>query len=637
MKKNKLYKFLTCVTLTAAGILVLSSCKKSWLKPQTLSSFEVSNTLIDAASFKSALASISNNIRPEWYGDGTPIITEQLFSEESVEGTNDKAGPAQNMDVSITPSSQLNNTDYNKIGWFFSVFYNSIRAANVLIAQIPKTTMSDSLKNLFMGQAYFHRAYAYYRLVHQFGDIPATQSVITAPKTDYYSVKRSAILKQIQSDLQFSVQYVPWKMDIGDVNRAACYHLLAKVDLAMDDFDGAIAATTAVINSGIYKLMTNRFGVDANVASKNVSWDLHRPENKAAANNTEALYVVTDRPGTPGAFGASATNTYGATQIMRQCVPAYVLGSISTPDGKTAFLNNIMPGDVYPNIINPLDNMIRYGRGIGRCRSTPYYYNNIWTDPNDQRHDSASGNWVYMENLYYNGTTASAYYGKHVQRYAIAGDPTSKLLCSDTLRAWYAWPNYKLYAMPDLENPSQPRGGASDMYVFRLAETYLLRAEAYIWKGDPTSAMADINAVHTRAGCAPFTDPSKIDIDALLDERARELYYEEPRKTELTRIAYIFAQTGKSYHGKTYTMANFSTDNFWYDRVMTYNVFYQQNKPVTNSAGLLGPVYKISPYHVLWPIPIATIQANVDGHINQNLGYAGSETNVAPLDQIPAK
>jgi hypothetical protein len=42
----------------------------------------------------------------------------------------------------------------------------------------------------------------------------------------------------------------------------------------------------------------------------------------------------------------------------------------------------------------------------------------------------------------------------------------------------------------------------------------------------------------------------------------------------------------------------------------------------------------MSPYHVLWPIPADAIRANTLGHINQNKGYNGSESNILPLDKI---
>jgi hypothetical protein len=43
----------------------------------------------------------------------------------------------------------------------------------------------------------------------------------------------------------------------------------------------------------------------------------------------------------------------------------------------------------------------------------------------------------------------------------------------------------------------------------------------------------------------------------------------------------------------------------------------------------------IFPYNFLWPIPQSVITANTLGRINQNIGYAGAEQNVAPLDKIP--
>ena len=173
------------------------------------------------------------------------------------------------------------------------------------------------------------------------------------------------------------------------------------------------------------------------------------------------------------------------------------------------------------------------------------------------------------------------------------------------------------------------RGGNTDWYVMRLAETYLIRAEAYVWKGDLASAAADVNAVRTRAKCAPYT-AANMSIATILDERARELYYEEGRKTELTRIAYLFAKTGKPYNGKTYSLTNFSTSNFMVDRILEKNIFYR-----TNFITIHQDVFRISQYHVLWPIPQSSISGNTDGRINQNIGYSGAELNVPALEVIP--
>src|SRR5690606_20890960 len=90
-------------------------------------------------------------------------------------------------------------------------------------------------------------------------------------------------------------------------------------------------------------------------------------------------------------------------------------------------------------------------------------------------------------------------YGKNLRLYTESG----AVLTIDTIRCWFDWPHYKLY-VPDPERV-QATGGHSDWYVFRLAETHLLRAEAYFWKGDLANAAKDINAVRERAGCAPLT------------------------------------------------------------------------------------------------------------------------------------
>jgi hypothetical protein len=230
-----------------------------------------------------------------------------------------------------------------------------------------------------------------------------------------------------------------------------------------------------------------------------------------------------------------------------------------------------------------------------------------------------------MEDLVYNGPAAKtgAYYGKPLQLRNSAGT----VLTADTIRNWFAWPHYKLYN-PD---PRRTRlyGGAYNWYIFRLAETYLLRAEAYWWKGDIANAMADVNAVRTRAGCAAYTNQANFDIGTILDERQRELYYEEPRKTELTRMSYIFAKTGKSYKGNTYSVADFGTKNFFFDRITEKNDFYNRHVIAVN-----GQEFTMSPYHVLWPVPQSSIDSNPKGVINQNFGYDGYAKNVPPLDTI---
>jgi hypothetical protein len=117
----------------------------------------------------------------------------------------------------------------------------------------------------------------------------------------------------------------------------------------------------------------------------------------------------------------------------------------------------------------------------------------------------------------------------------------------------------------------------------------------------------------------------------ILDERARELFFEEARKTELTRISFLFAKTGKAAeNGKTYTLTGISESNYLYDRVIAKNNFYKLGI-VTNH----GDKFTMSPYHILWPIPTRSINGNSDGRIKQNKGYSGYDPTLAALDIIP--
>ncbi|MET1055171.1 MAG: RagB/SusD family nutrient uptake outer membrane protein [Pedobacter sp.] len=621
MKKINSY-----IVVLMAFLVPLSGCKKTFLDSEQLSSYAPEN-LNSVNAMKAALNGLGASARREFFGDSAPMLTESIFSDVAVEGTTDKNTPAQDLISRITPDANLNSDDYNKIGWYWDNEFIAVRQANTIITNINLPNYaSEAEKNAILGAALFYRAFNYYRLVHQFGDVPFLSKDYDAPKADFYSTKREVILTQLKADLEFAQTWVLDGGNKGEATKGAVSHLLTKVNLALGKFDDAVTSANNVINGGKYGMMTTRFGSTASDAAKNVVWDLHRMDNKSIAANREALFLVIDRE-------AFAGFTPSGSQLMRNTVPAWHFANVKTPSGATAIVD-LVSAEI------PLTRM--YGRGIGRYRGTPYSTKNIWTDNTDFRH--AKGMWMDMTDLVYNNpalkTSANAadraLYGQPLQMYSasnLAQRFTNGGL--DTIRHWFGWPHYKVFinstnALANDPYWSPPRGTNTDWYVFRLAETYLLRAEAYYWRGDLALAMADLNVVRSRANAALLTNPALVTIGTILDERARELYWEEPRKTELTRIAYIFAQTGKAaYNGKSYTVATFSDNNFMYDRIIEKNDFYRNQVPT-----LQGVNYKIAPYHVLWPVPASAQRFNTEGRINQNKGYAGYEQNVPALDKI---
>lgn len=577
--------------------LSLSSCN-DWLDPKPLSINTPESIFIDRAGIEAALVPLRKSLRKQYYGgaDGQSVNGPTLYMYEYTSSdfgiaSETSAGLAQDFNVGVTPTGEA--------GYFYN--WNSawgpIRDANTVISRIDiPSWSSEQERNEVLGEAYFHRAFWYYYLVFQYGDVPFLNREHTAPKIDFYTHSKTTILKKLQDDLEFAIKYLPENVEPGQVCKAAGLHLLTKIYLANLEFDKAIKSATEIISDNKYALMTQRFGSVANDEQFNVLWDLHRPENKSLPTNKEGILVGQDKYGYPGVQSSG-------TFTMRLFTPWWSNASyLKDPDGLRACLDT--PGD---------PQLMVFGRGVGMFRPSNYLNYDIWENCGaDLRHDS-NANWMPVSKILINNPN-SKYYGQPVDfKYSNQ---------EDSIRAYFPWPHYKIY-IPDEINVARPMGGNSDWYIYRLAETYLLRAEAYCWKGDLSNAALDINKVRERAN-APLISSTDVTIDYILDERARELYLEELRKTEITRIALIMAMRGD----RGYSMDNFYEKNYWFDRTVKQGKFYNRGLVWANRE------YKISAYHVFWPIPQTAIDANANGRINQNIGYHGAEDNLLPLMEI---
>lgn len=610
---KKINKTILFSVLAFTIMMEAASCKKNFLDPNAQSIYIPDNSFNSASGLISGIEAAGRVMWVENFcnSDNSDAYNAQLFfSDMAVSGATDATG-SKNFMANLSPDA----TDVT--GWYYSNSYAGIKNANTVINYIdlPKWDTTQvaqrTQRNSILGMAYFWRAYYYYYLVNCYGDVPWVGELAKTPRLNFNSTTRVAILKKIKQDLQFAASWVPDGVNKGLPTKGAALHLLTKVNLALNDFDGAITTSTQLISGGAYQLMTSRFGTGASDATKNVIWDLHNPDNKSLPANKEGILMVINR--------ASLVGNLGAQFWIRNAGPFWG-ANINTPNGNKGTSDAVGIA---------IDQNSAYGRGVAFARLTWYGSHIVWgqntNSANDLRH--AKPNWQRMEDFVYNAPALvgkDSYYNKPLQKYSASG----ALLVSDTIRSWFDYPT-KLFVYNPLTATSTQYGGYSDAYIFRIAETYLLRAEANVWKGNQSAALADINIVRARAGATPLT--GTITIGTILDERARELSFEEERKIELTRMAYTFAQTGVSAPtGVSYNMANFSTSNFWYDWLMQKSDFYNKNV----KTGLNVP-YTMSPYMVLWPIPTSALVGNTAGVINQNQGYKGAENNVPPLTTIP--
>lgn len=585
MKNINKYSFLYLLALT----LCLIACDEDRLVPKPKSFFTPENVYTDVEGFESILITLRKDIKREHSGGLHWIATEFAAS--------DLGSPWSQLDFfNLTPST----SQYYPYLSMFTDVYGFIKNANVIISRIDNIEWpSEAVKNKILAEALWHRAYWYYRLVHSYGDVPFINEEIEEVKLDFQTHSRTAILNKLQSDLEFAETWLPESVGPGEISKYAALHLLAKVYMADLEFDKAIDASTKVIN-GPFALMTERFGQDAEDPKRNVIWDLHRPKNFNLAQNKETILTFVDRYEAPP--GARSSGLY--TMRLYNC--QWMQAQVRDSEGKPGM---VAAGPQYDSL----------GRGNANVRLTASYQYHIWkykdqTWRNTTDLRRADINWVDIHELKYNNPE-SVDYGKVVN-----SDYFAQQL--DTFKHLYAIPHYIMYVPMDDANAT-PVGGNGDWYLFRLAETYLLRAEAYYWKNELANAAADINMVRERAQALPITS-DEVTIDFIMDERARELFAEEPRHSELVRVSYIMANLGQG----GYSLSTFDTKNYYFDRVMAYNKTYEQD--IT----LLGHTANMAPYHILWPIPDRIITANTLAVINQNKGYDGADRNVAPLETI---
>lgn len=576
------------------------ACNKDFLKPKPLSFFAPENVYVDKAGFESGLVTVKRDLTNEFYGQYCPLAADVSCVDGST-GSVGVIGSSWNL---ITPSTGNSLPILSMLGRD----YGYIKNANVIISRIDNIQWEkEEEKNAILAQAYFYRSYWYYRLVHTYGDIPFIDAELSDAKIDFFSHSRWAILKKIQSDLEFAAKWLPEAGPKDQASKYAALHLLAKVYMVNLEFDKAIEAATAVIN-GPYSLMKQRFGSSANDPGHDLMWDLHRPENKALPTNTEAIFILIDRAEAPS--GAKS----GGSFTMRNFQPAWWVGSlVKDSRGLAGTLARFSDGSYTPQYA-------ALGDGNPNIISVPWLNYDLWQDgpytwkntPDLRRSD---GNWIDNHELLYNNP-ASVDFGKPL-------DPNNFAKPADSILTMFPFPRYKTWFPHEDGFTGQIMGGNGDYYVYRLAETYLIRAEAYFWKGQPGLAANDINTVRERAHALPIT-AGDVTLDYIFDERARELYFEEMRHTELVRASYIMARLNK----EGYSVATFTTHNWFYDRVIARNRNYQ--------VGLIATFpYDIKPFNVLWPIDINVITANTQGIINQNEGYEGAQNNVPPLEDIP--
>ena len=342
------------------AFLLLASCSESFLEPEPLSFYAPENVLNNEKGLQAVLDNALQELRFEYSKDKSPLLAFMQYGDYAVMGTTNRTAPWQDLNNQMTPDGNYPGA-YTRIPWYWDESYKIIKDCNTVITRIDDAEFSsEEAKSALLGSALFLRAFHYYSKTMGYGDVPLVLEEVSQPKTDYYSTTMESIWEKMIKDLEYAIQVVPEANMVqkGQVTNAACKHLLAKYYLMTRRFDDAIQVTTEVIDGGLHKLCTERFGVDLALENKDVVWDMFRVDNINAAENTEGLLTTVDRYGVDGGTGQTAH--------MRNTGPAYgQSGTIKTPDGangmsdtpglEIGILENTAgdrPGCVLPSVVN---------------------------------------------------------------------------------------------------------------------------------------------------------------------------------------------------------------------------------------------------------------------------------------------
>jgi hypothetical protein len=133
------------------------------------------------------------------------------------------------------------------------------------------------------------------------------------------------------------------------------------------------------------------------------------------------------------------------------------------------------------------------------------------------------------------------------KRYLFYRDGQTKEITSvSTFTQGYALPKFKNKTKAGLNGSNNATSAHVDIDfpLFRLADVYLMYAEASLRNGNSSEALQYVNRVRERGYGNTNFNFSSVTLQDILDERARELKWEGVRRTDLIRYGQF---TGGSY------------------------------------------------------------------------------------------
>jgi hypothetical protein len=410
---------------------------------------------------------------------------------------------------------------------FFNYMYNRIyytaSQANNVIGQIEP--LSFSAKDQVKSEMRFLRSLAYFYLLDCFGKGPllteADAQGVLKPESS-----RQQIFSFVESELLDIEEKLPALIGYGRTNKNVVRALLAKLYLNAEVYTGTAKYTEAriyaekVINEGGYTL-----------APDFVS--LFSGDNDITPAKNEIIYALIADPINSQSFGNTTYLVNGSLNAENMTLASY---------GAT--------------------------QGWAGHRATKSWYGLFGANPNDLAISNDDRAQLFFSN--YLSTDPTKIHNYEMVDY----------------KEWYdGYPSTKFRNTNFIGTSIATDFSGTDFPLFRLADFYLIYSEAHLrgGGGSASDALNYVNQIRNRSGASSINS-SQLNLDFILDERARELNFEGHRRSDLIRYGKF---TGGAY-------------------------LWPWKGNVQNGTS-------IPTHYNLFPIPLRALQANPN--LTQNQGY----------------